>query len=496
MSLLKKLAGETAIYGISSILSRLLNFVILTPYLTRAFVPGEYGVVSDMYTYAALLMVLFTFRMETAFFRFASKKGQMDRTFSTATLFLLGSTSILVVLLVSFSQQIADLLLYPDNRDYVIWFIFIIAFDTLAAIPFARLRLDNRPLRFATIKTLNILINIGFIFLFLEGFPYLIEQGMSGINRLYDPENRITYVFLANLMASAVTMLLLLPEYRRLRFTFDQELWNQMMAYALPLVIVGLAAVTNQLLNLPLMKHYLPGSTAENIAQVGIYSACYKIAILMSLFIQAFNYAAEPFFFRNANRDDARHIYAQVGQAFAMVGSLGFLGIMLYLDIFKHLVDSNFWTGLGIVPILLLAFFFLGLYYNFSIWFKLKDRTIIGAYISVTGALITISLNLVLLPRIGFYGAAYAALACYGFMACASYLTGRYHYPINYPIYRMLAYILLALLFYGLSTLYRPMLEGRWLLILPINTLVLLAYIALLYFLEKDRIRQFLRPTA
>ncbi len=494
MSLLKKLAGETAIYGVSSILSRLLNFVILTPYFTRVFVPGEYGVVGEMYTYAALLMVLFTFRMETAFFRFGRKEGQLERTFATSAIFLIGIAIVLVGLLVFFSQTLAEWLEYPDHQDYVLWFIFIIAFDALAAIPLAKLRLENRPIRFVVVKTLNILVNIFFIFTFLEGFPFLIEQGITSIEAVYDADNRISYVFIANLLASAVTFLLLLPEYTSWRGAFDKELWKQMLIYAFPLVIVGLAAITNQLINLPLMKNWLPGSLEENMVQVGTYNGCAKVAILMSLFIQAFNYAAEPFFFRNADRSDARHIYAQVGQAFSLVGSLGFLGILLYLDIAKHLISSDYWAGLSIVPILLLAFFFLGLYYNFSIWFKLKDKTIIGAYISVCGALITIALNLILLPRIGLIGAAWAALSCYSFMAFASYITGRYHYPINYPIQRMLVYIAVALLFYWVSTLIRPFTDEQLLFVLPLNTLLFLAFLLFLYFLEKEAIQALFKP--
>jgi len=496
MSILKKLAGETAIYGLSSILSRLLNFVILTPYLTRVFLPGEYGIVSEMYAYVAFLMVLFTFRMETAFFRFGSKENNLERSFRTSALFLILTTFLFSAILILLAQPIADWLQYPDHSEYIIWFVFIIAFDTLAAIPMARLRLENRPILFAVIKTASILVNMAFIFLFLEGLPWLIDQGIEGLAPYYFSDNRILYVFIANFIGSLTPLILLLPQYRKLQFKPDFELWKKMILYALPLMVVGFAAITNQLLNIPLMKAYLPGDLEQNLEQVGIYTGCYKIAILMSLFIQAFNYAAEPFFFRNADRKDSKDIYAMVGQAFAMVGSIGFLGILLYLDLVKHLISSNYWAGLGIVPILLLAFFFLGLYYNFSIWFKLKDKTIYGAFISIGGAIITITLNLWLLPIIGFYGAAWAALACYGFMAMASYLTGRYYYPIAYPIVNMLAYILLALAFYWLSTFIRTFIEDQTILLLLCNTLLFLFFITLLYLFEKESLAKMNKPSS
>ena len=329
MSLLKKLAGETAIYGTSSILSRLLHYVILTPYFTRVFMQGEYGVVSDMYTWAALLLVLFTYRLETAFFRFGSRDEDMERSFSTASISLLASTVVLTLLFIWCAQPIADWLKYPQHPEYVIWFAFIIAFDALAAIPFARLRLENRPIRFAVIKTLNIVINIFFIFLFLEVWPWLLNHGWNVLESFYRPENRITYVFISNCLASGTVLLLLSPLYFRLRLRLDSELWSRMIIYAAPLVIVGVAGVINQLIGIPMLKELASADLAYNKRMMGIYSAASKLAVLMNLFTQAFNYAAEPFFFKNADRPDKDKVYAQVGQAFALVGSIVFLGIML-----------------------------------------------------------------------------------------------------------------------------------------------------------------------
>lgn len=490
MSLVKKLAGETAIYGVSSILSRLLNYVVLTPYLTRVFFQGEFGVVSDMYAYAAFLMIIFTYQMETTFFRFGSRNDGISTAFSTAAISILFTTILFTGTLLLFAQPVADFLEYPDHKDYVIWFAFIISLDALSAIPFAKLRLENRPVRFAMVKTMNILVNLFFVFFFLETCPYLIDKGWTWLDLIYDSENRIAYVFIANFLGSLSVMLFLLPEYFKIRLKFDKALWKKMMLYAMPLVVVGIAGVINQLINIPLLKKFLPYDLDTNLAKIGVYSACYKIAILMSLFIQAFNYAAEPFFFRNAQRDDSRLIYARVGQAFALVGSLVFLGIMSYIDIIQYFIGRDFREGLFVVPILLLAYLCLGLYYNFSIWFKLTDQTRIGAYISVAGAAITITLNIALIPILEYEGSAWSALACYSFMAFTSFFIGKKYYPIPYPIGRMLTYITLAVGAYFLGEKLKPLLNGNFWLVIFVNTFILLIYLAIIAALEKETIRK------
>ncbi|MEO1513669.1 MAG: polysaccharide biosynthesis C-terminal domain-containing protein [Bacteroidota bacterium] len=485
MSLLKKLAGETAIYGMSSILSRLISYVLLTPYLTRWFVPEAYGIITLLFFYSGLLTVIYTYRMETAFFRFGSKEGQMDRTFSTASIAILSTTIVLSVSLLVFSGPISEALYLEDHREYVYWVVSIIAFDALAAIPFARLRLENRPIRFAIAKTLGILIYVGMIFFFLKLCPYLIEQGHDWASAIYQEEHRISYVFISNLLGSGIVMLILSPVYFKIRAVFDRGLFKQMIYYAAPLIIVSLAAVINQNIAYKLLEIWLPGGLEANRAAAGVFSASAKIAVLMSLFTQAFNYAAEPFFFRHVERSDSRHIYAQVGQAFAAVGSLAFLGIMLYLELIQFFIGKELRTGLSIVPILLMANLALGLYYNFAIWFKLKDQTKIGAYISIGGMAITFVVNLLLIPSIGYAGPAWATLACYVFMALASYLSGRYYYPIPYPMGRIAAYVLSALLFYGISVWIRPWLGDSLLLVLTINSLILLAYMLCFYWVER-----------
>ncbi len=477
MSLLKKLAGETAIYGLSSIMSRLLNFVILTPYLTRVFTRSEFGIVSLLYTYAAILMVFYTYRMETAFFRFGSRQGEEEKSFSTASLSLILSTLGFTALIFSNIDSIAQKLQFADHPEYVRLVAFIIALDALAAIPFARLRLSNRPIRFALLKTGHIALNLIFIFTFFKGLPHWSENW--GHYYPFALENRIAWLFLANLLASGLVLLAFLPMYGKLSWGFDIRRWKSMFYYALPLVVVALAAVINQLIALPMLERLLPGSLEQNRALTGEYSAAAKLAVLMNLFTQAFNYAAEPFFFNHAARSRSQFIYGKVAQAFTLAGSLAFLLIVAYLDFVKLYLGPHLRGGIGVVPILLLANLFLGLYYNFSIWYKLSDKTRFGAYISSIGVLITLSLNVLLIPKLGYYGPALAALACYGFMAWAAYQTGQHHYPISYPVKKMGVYLLLASLAVGLSMGLRFFFYQRLTLLVGLNTALVVSWIFL-----------------
>jgi len=495
MSLLKKLASETVMYGVSSILSRLLHFVILLPYFTTVFKTGEYGIVSDLFVYAGILMVIYTYRMETAFFRFASRDSNFEKAFSTGTIAILVTTSVFTLTMLTLLRPISEALLYPDNLEYIAIVVFIIAFDALAALPFARLRLENRPVRFAIIKTLNIVVNIIFVFLFLEIIPNFYKNEATRATSFFTNENRILFVFVANLIASATVLAMLSPMYKKVKWQFDKTLFKKMFRYAAPLIIVGLAAVINQLIAIPLLKYLLPGTEGENFSQAGIYSAAAKLAVLMNLFTQAFNYAAEPFFFKNANRSDFRQVYANVAQAFTLVGAFAFLVILLYLDVIKLFLGKDFREGLEVIPILLMAYLFLGLYYNFSIWYKLTDKTSMGAYISIGGVIITLAINFSLIPNpaFGYIGAAWAAFGCYAFMAAAGYLTGQKYHPIPYPIWNIALYILLAIGGYWLSEYFATAAEPTLFLKLLFNTLVLLVFLGVIFLLEKKSFQKMLK---
>lgn len=483
MSLIKKLAGETAIYGVSSILGRLLNYVIMTPFLTRIFLREEYGVVTDMYATSAILMVLFTYRIETAFFRFGKEKKDLNRVFSSSSILLLGTTLFFVLLLFIFSESIATFLEHPGKGSYFRIFAIIIGADALSAIPFARLRLINRPLVFAAIRLVNILVNILLILFFLWLCPYFSELGWP-MDWIYDSGDRIKYVFLSNMIASLVMLLLLMPSYFNIKWIFDAQIIKKMLWYAGPLVIAGIAGIINQMIGIPFIKYMATLDMEVNMQLVGDFGAAVKIPVLMTLFTQAFNYAAEPFFFRNADRSDAKEVYGQVAQAFTIVAALAFLGIMLYLDLLQFVLGKDLRGGLGIVPIMLIAYLFLGWFYNFSIWYKLQDRTIVGGYIALGGAAITLLLNYILVPQVGIYGPAWAALACYGFMAFLTYRTGQQHYKINYPIKKMLLYLIVSLSGFFLSEWCQELFNNGLFLRSLLNTLILSLCLTAYYWID------------
>jgi O-antigen/teichoic acid export membrane protein len=448
MSLLRKLAGETAVYGATTVAARLLNY-LLVPIHTRVFAPGEYGIVTDLYAYVGFFVVLFSYRMETAYFRFAGREPlEQRRAFVTATGSILLSSLLFSGLLALNAEPLAIALRYSHQENAVAWMALVLGLDALTAVPFAQLRLRGNAWRFGTARLLNIGTNISASLFFLLVCPALHAAGHPWILAVYDPDLGVGYVFLANFLASIATLVFLLPEFGswpQLKVfwqDFDSALWQRMMRYSLPLVVVGLAGIVNEVLDRILLKYLLPGDLETRFTGVGVYGACYKLAMLMTILTQAFQYASEPFFFRHAEREDARQLYARVAQAFAAVGALAFAGVMLFLDVFQYFLGGGgYREGLGVVPILLMANLLLGLYYNVSVWYKLTDRTLMGAWIALGGALVTIGLNIWLIPRIGYMGSAWATLACYASMLVATWQIGQRYYPVPYPVARILLYV-------------------------------------------------------
>ena len=492
MSLLKKLAGETAIYGLSSIIGRVLNY-LLVPLYTRIFTDSEYGIVAEMYALTGFLMVLFIYRMETAFFRYGTEEERREETFSTALWSVTGTSLLFSALILVFSKNITGWLDYaPEQSAFVTIFGLILAFDTLAEIPLARLRLEHRAKRFAFIRLTGIALSIGFNLFFLLLCPWLLSQGIMTdlIEKIYKPEFGVGYIFLSTLIGSASVLLLLLPDMLRVKWEFSPRIWRTMFVYAGPLILASLAGIVNEMLDRELLKHLLPGDTQSNLAQIGIYSASYKLAMLMSLFTQAFRYAAEPFFFANAKHKDARKLYADVTKYFTIAGALAFLGVMLYLDIFKGFIGEDFREGLGVVPILLMANLFLGLYYNFSIWYKLTDQTMLGGWIAIGGAVITIVLNVWWIPRIGYMGSAWATLICYVSMSAACWWWGRKYYPVDYDFKKIGGYIGLALALYFLSEIFVKNAGPGQVLKLAFNSLLLLVFALVAWRWERKNFRQ------
>ena len=482
MNPLKQLAGQTAIYGLSSIVGRLLNY-LLVPLYTRYFIPAEYGVVTELYAYVAFLVIILTYGLETAFFRFSQKQYDKKLVYSTSLISLIVSSILFVVLMISSQQSIANWLEYPQNPEYIMWFALIIGLDAISAISFAKLREQRQAARFALVRLVNIFINIGLNLFFIIYCPYALENGLPTtdfVNSVYDPKVGVGYIFIANLFASGVTILMLLPEMTKSSWTFNTMLWKKMMWYAFPLLVAGLAGMTNETIDRILLKQLLPVGV-DKMAAIGVYGAFYKISIIMILFIQTFRFAAEPFFFSQEKQHNSRKTYADVLKYFTILASLIFLSVMLYLDVVKHFVGSSFHSkeGIEIVPILLMANLFLGIYYNLSIWYKLTEKTGYGAILAIFGAVITLILNIILIPKIGFIGSAWATLFCYFSMMIASFLIGRKHYAIPYDLKRVFTYIFLSFALYKISVYFETS--------MLINTVYLFVFIIAVFILEKSK---------
>lgn len=443
MSALKKLAGQTAVYGLPSIIGRVLNY-FLVPIYTAKFTTSEYGIVSEFYAYVAFFVVVLMYGMETTFFRFANRSENPEKTFnqSFSIILILNICFLAVVLL--FSQSIAHWMGYPQYERFVVWFAFVLAFDAMSSLFMAKLRFESNSKKFVMIQFASILTLIAFNLIFIYGF---LEPG--------DPDG-IAYIFIANLIASIVKPLLLYKEVLKFRFIFDAVVARAMIWYATPLMIAGFAGIINETMDRILLKRLLMKDGLEYAqSQVGIYSANYKLSILISLFIQAFRYAAEPFFFSMEKSADKEKVYGKIMTYFVIVVSFLFLVISLNLSIFKWFIPNpTYWEGLKVVPILLLANVFLGIYYNQSIWYKLADKTKFGAYIALSGGMITLVLNYLLIPVLGYMGSAIATLVVYLFMMIISHYFGRKHYPIKYNLRKIGLYLFSAISLLLISKLF------------------------------------------
>ena len=489
MSLFKQLAGETVVYGFSHMLGKVLNYVLIAFYLTRKLAnqQAEYGIYNELYFYVALLLILFGLRMETTFFRFGSEDGSYKKAFSNG-LASMGAMAILwLVPAYIFSDQIAAILSYPDKGVYIRILAMLIATDLVIAMPMARFRLDRRPLRFALLQTGSIILNIALVLFFLELCPAM------GWSHLYHEGDLLQDVFLANLLARIVLLLILAPEVVRLGWHFDMKIWKKMLNYAWPLVLVGIAGVINQSSYIILQKYFLDGAILENLSTGGIYAAAAKIALLMSLFVTAYNFAAEPFFFGQARRSDANYIYAEMARAFAWVASFILLGLLLFMDVFENIVDASYRQTMYVVPIILVGYFFLGLYYNLAIWYKVTDRTYFGTIISGVGTVITLLVNLILLPRIGIMASAYAALACYLCMAVLCYLIGRKYLKVPYNLWRITSGLMLSL---GLFLLYSGLLPEMSVSVsIMVRVMIVFLFLGVVWILEKHKIKEWIHYT-
>ena len=448
MSQFKQLFGQTAIYGLSSIVGRLLNF-LLVPFYTSVFAPEQYGIVTELYAEVAFLNIIYTFGLETTFFRFSTKYPEKrSGIFNVAQSIILIISVSLSSICILFSDAIAEFLRYPGYGFVIRWLGCIMAIDAIVAVPFARLRLQGKALKFASFKLINIGINLSLNIFFIYYLARLPEESELR-NTLYNEEWEVAYVFLSNLIANGLYLLFFFKELISIRISFNTLWWKKLLTYAGPLVILGIAGVTNEMFSRVMLKYLLPEElypTRSNEEMLGIFGACYKLSVFMTLAVQAFKYAYEPFFFKESVKDSAKNTYSTVMGAFIGFGGLSWMLIVLVLpEIAPVLLQSaDYREGLGIVPLLLGGGLFLGIYYNLSVWYKITDKTRFGAVISIAGVAVTITLNLLLIPKMGLMGSAWATLLTYLTMAVISYIWGQKVYYVNYRIWRGIILIAIA----------------------------------------------------
>jgi O-antigen/teichoic acid export membrane protein len=483
LSVFKKLFKQTFIYGLATVLPRVLS-VILVPLYVKVLLPEEYGIYSTVMAFLILGNVLLSYGMETAFFRFVTKDASQQKIVQSTTLTSLTvSTLLFLGITLIFRNYIADFSEF--NPEYVTYGLLILALDALVVLPFVWFRANEKPMNYAVIKIGNVIINLAFNLFFLLSLPKLAETSAFW-NSLWLPENKVAYVFIANVIASAATLLVLLPLYFKIGFGFSRTIWKQMMKYALPVLVAGIAFSINEAFDRILLKYLLPENIAET--QVGLYSACYKLGMFMTLFVMAFRLGIEPFFFNHSGHENAKKTYAAITKYFTLFGCLILLVVVVYIDIFKRILIPNqqYWEALKIVPIILLANLFLGIYHNLSVWYKVTDRTKFGAYISVFAAAVTLLLNYLLIPAIGYLGSALATLAAYGSMMVLSYLYGRNYYDVPYEVKKLSGYLLLATGFAAISFYGLP--GNIWL-----GTALLVVFAGIMFYAEKNEFLKIIR---
>ena len=449
---IQQLFGQTAVYGLGIVLPRLLNYLLLTPFYTRVFEKEAYGVITELYAYVVFLLVILTYGMETGFFRYASHSGKKDKVYTTVLSSLAVTSLAFIVFTGLGSAGIAKAMGYARHPEYIRWLAMIVGIDAFTSIPFARIRLLNKPLRYAMIRLVEVGVNIGLNLFFLYYCPRHTDN--AWVSMVYNPGIGVGYVLISNLVASSIKGVLLLPEIlKAFRSSIDPKLLRILLRYSYPLLIAGLAGTVNEALDRVLLKHLIP--VEQNpMEQLGVYGANYKLAVLMTLFVQMFKYAAEPFFFSRSGESRAKQLYADVMTFFVVAGLFIFLLVTLYLDYFILFIGKGFREGVHIVPVVLAANLVMGIFFNLSIWYKLTNKTHFGALLVLTGAAITIAINLLFIPRYGYVASAWAHLICYSVMVTLSYAWSRKHYLIPYRIGRIMAYMVLAALIYVSNELF------------------------------------------
>ncbi len=479
LSLFKKLFKHTFIYGLATVLPRMLSF-ILVPLYTRVMPPGSYGEVTLIFTWFAIFNVILAYGMETAFFRFFNRESDKQKVISTSLISILASTVLFLVLATVFRESLAQAL--NIEYRYIKYVIIILSLDALVIIPFAWLRAAEKPLKYALIKIFNVSLNLGLNLFFLLLLPELATYNPKGLlNAIYILDFEISYIFISNLVASAVTLIIMSSTYFRTKYVFDGKIWRQMLRYSLPVMVAGIAYTINEVFDRILLAELLPENIAKS--ELGKYSACYKLALFMTFFATAFRLGIEPFFFSHASSENPKKAYALITDYFVVLGSVILLVVVVFSDVLKLIIEKAYWEALPVVPIILLASFCLGIYHNLSVWYKVTDRTRYGAYFSLFGALITIVINYLFIPKIGYYASALATLAAYSTMMFLSFFYGRKYYRIPYNLRKIIFYSLISILFSALSfyVFDRNLIVG---------SLLLLVFLTLVYRMEREILRR------
>lgn len=477
MATIKSLAKDTAVYGLSSIIGRFLNW-LLVPLYTNMFAEGQYGVVTYVYAIVAVALLVLTYGMETGFFRFANHERYSDpmEVYSTSMTSLAVTSTLFLVLVVIFIGPVSEAMECGSHHSYTLLMAATVAVDAFTALPFSYLRFRHRPIRFATLKLIGIALNIGLNLFFILICPWLWEEAPGVIEWFYDPGYGIGYIFLANFISSAAMLLLLVPDFTGFAWKWNTALWREMIVYSFPLLILGVAGVMNQTVDKILLP-WLIADHSDAMAQVGIYGANYKIAVVMVMFIQAFRFAYEPFIFaqNKAAGGDRNQAFRDAMKYFVIFAMVIFLGVMFYLDILRHFIAPAYFSGLKVVPVVMLAEFFFGVFFNLSLWYKLTDRTIWGTWFSLIGLAVTVTVNILFVPRFGYMACAWAAFTCYGVMMLLSYFIGRRKYPIGYDVKAILTYFFAAMALYAVAVAATT--PSQW-INLPVRTVLLLLFIA------------------
>jgi O-antigen/teichoic acid export membrane protein len=440
----RKLAGQTIIYGLGTIVPRFLHYAVLTPFYTRIFTQrSDYGIVTELYAWMVLLMVILTYGMETGFFRFVQKKEDAEKVYSTALISLFITSLLFVSLVNIFIVPVSSLMNYSKNPDYIRMFAGILAIDAFTAIPFAKLRKENRPVFFSAIKLINVFITLGLVIFLLKIAPGIYERSNGWFRTVYNPDYKVGYIFVANLISSAASLLMLTPVIFNIKFKFDSSLWKRMIIYSFPLLLAGISGTINDALDKVLLRRMIGGD--EGLSVVGQYGAAYKIAVLMALFIQMFRFAAEPFFFERAHHTDAKETYASVMKYFVIIMLVVFLGINLYISGIQYIVGKNYREAMNVVPLISMAYLLYGIYINHSIWYKLNDMTRYAVYITFIGAVITVVVNVLFIPKYGYMASAWATFASYAAMVIGSFVFAEKRYKVHYKMISLMPYFIAAI---------------------------------------------------